>query len=502
MISESSLKQIAYIFCGDIEGYYIYKTGSQLVSFFNRYYHIGDKYGQGFPSRWIYVYDKLADLINSNRFESFLNIILGKEYLMSEQELSQVEAADKALVIHNKLNRIIQSDRYKIIGKDGKYHLIREDDDLIFIGNGGFANVYRQKSTGLILKKLKDDFLTDSGIRSRFKREFNITKSLQGVFGIIEVYSYDEGNCSYTMEPAELTLEKYVLDNDLKDEIKINCIRQILHIMKDVHNRDIIHRDISANNIFIISGMLKVADFGLGKDLNVFTSHQTIHTNSMGQYFYCAPEQFMMLREADKRSDVYSLGRVLNFIMTTDPRNSHHVFRNVAEKTTNSDASYRYADAGQLSKFFEKAVVYNNQAKNQEKINVKIRNKIIDDEIENYIYSLDEEELVRKMQTLKNEFSEVLLKFMMIDEAHAKYVMQSVDQAYRAVCGRSFAAHDVYAAFAKQVLAGKYSFVVKEIAANILRYVAWDVNRFNAQHMVEELINIGIDPLLEEIIQQ
>lgn len=78
--------------------------------------------------------------------------------------------------------------------------------------------------------------------------------------------------------------------------------------------------------------MLKVADFGLGKDLQVFTSHQTLHTNAMGQYYYCAPEQFMMLKDADKRSDVYSLGRVINFIMTGDARNSHHIYRSVAEK--------------------------------------------------------------------------------------------------------------------------------------------------------------------------
>lgn len=104
-----------------------------------------------------------------------------------------------------------------------------------------------------------------------------------------------------------------MINNDLPEITKINCIRQILHVMTEVHNQDIIHRDLSDNNIFIISGVLKIADFGLGKDLNVFTSHQTVHTNAMGQYFYCAPEQFMMLKDADKRSDVYSLGRVINF---------------------------------------------------------------------------------------------------------------------------------------------------------------------------------------------
>lgn len=500
MISEDSLKQISHIFCGDVGDFYTYKSGSKLVAFFNKYYGTNDKYGQGFPSRWIYVYDKLVNLINANRFDSFLNLILSKQYLMTEQSITQVKAFELSEEIWRELNKIAERDQCKITSSNGTFHLVRKSEDLVLIGSGGFANVYRQKSTGVIIKKLKDDFLTDKGIRSRFKREYNITKSLQGTFGIIEVYTFDEGECSYTMEPAETTLEKYIIKNDVSEQIKITCIRQILHVMTEVHNKDIIHRDLSPNNIFIMSGVIKIADFGLGKDLNVFTSHQTIHTNAMGQYFYCAPEQFMMLREGDKRSDVYSLGRVINYIMTTDPRNSHHAFRSISEKATNGEASYRYADAGQLSTFFEKAVEYRNQAENQERIEAKIKSRQFDDEIESYIYNLTNEEIAKRMQSYTNGFSDMLFQFMKLDDSHAEFVIQSIDKAYQIVSGRSFEAYDVYATFAKRVILDKFSFVVKEIASNILRYVAWDVNRFSAQHMVEDIINEGIDPMLEDII--
>lgn len=502
MISEDTLKQVSSIFCGDIEDYYTYKTGSQLVGFFNQYYNAGDVYRQGFPTRWMYVYDKLVELINGDRFDTFLNIILSKSYLMSEQSLSQVAAAEKADEIWHGINQVLQRDQYKITKRDGKYHLLKENDDLELIGSGGFANVYKQKSTGLIIKKLKDDYLTDKGIRSRFKREFEITKSLQDTFGIIKVYKFYEGNGSYSMEQAEITLEKYILDNDLPMDSKITCIRQILYIMTEVHKRDIIHRDISANNIFVISGTLKIADFGLGKDLNVFTSHQTIHTNAMGQYFYCAPEQFMMLKDADKRSDVYSLGRTINFIMTSDPRNSHHAFRSVAEKATNSDAAYRYADAGQLSLFFEKSVAYEKNAENKERIKAKINSGQYDEDIESYLYNLSSEEIVRGMKNVGDGFASALLKFMNVDDNHARHIIQSIDKEYQSVCGRVFEAYDPYASFARNVLRGNYSYVVKEIAANILRFVAWDVNRFSAQHMVEDIINEGIEPLLEEVIRQ
>lgn len=502
MISEDSIKQISQIFCGDIEGYYSYKSGPKLVGFFNRYFHADDRYQSGFPSRWAYVYDKIAGLINTQSVDAFFNIILSREYLIQDSAITEVKAAEKATEIKNEFNRIIGQDLCKIVQINDRYHLVREKDDLVLIGSGGFANVFRQKSTGLVVKKIKDDFLSDAGIRSRFKREFSITKSLQDSFGIIKVYSFDEGNCSYTMEPAETTLEKYVLRNDLADDIKLTYIRQILYIMSDVHKKDIIHRDISPNNIFLVSGMLKIADFGLGKDLRVFTSHQTLHTNAVGQYSYCAPEQFMMLKDADKRSDVYSLGRVINFIMTGDPRNSHHIYRNVAEKATNSDAAYRYADAGQLSSFFEKTVQYHSKAENREHVEQKIKNGVFDTDVENYIYEMDAEKISLSLMNGKQGFANALLSFMHASDDNAQHIIQSIEQSFRDVCGRSFEANDPFASFAARVISDDFSFVVKEIAATILRYVAWDVNRFNAQHLVERIIRNGVDPLLEDIIKE
>jgi len=502
MISEDSLKEISHIFCGDIEGYYSYKRGIDLVSFFNRYYRAGDVYQQGFPSRWAYVYDKIMSMLNTNTADSFFDIILGKEYLIRDLGITEVEAAEKSEEILAEFNRIVGKDLCKITHSGGHYHLIRETEDLILIGTGGFANVYRQKSTGLIVKKLKDDFLTDTAIKSRFKREFLITNSLKDAFGIIQVYSFDEGNCSYTMEPAEITLEDYILGNHLPDETKLTCLRQILYIMSEVHKRGIIHRDISANNIFIISGMIKIADFGLGKDLNVFASHQTIHTNSMGQYYYCAPEQFMMLRDADKRSDVYSLGRVINFVMTGNPTDYHHIYRNVAEKATNSDAAYRYGDANQLSAFFEKSVQYHTQAKNKEHIEGKFLQGIYDDEVEAFIYNMNPENISKAILERKPGFVDTLLAFMHSSEDQAQHIIQGVEQSFRDVCGRSFEANDPFASFSARVLDDDFSFVVKEIAATILRYVAWDVNRFSAQRVVERLLSSGIDPMLEDIIRE
>ena len=500
MLSSDSLKEIANIFCEDSKGFYTYKQGYKLVEFFNANFGTKDVYRSGFPSRWAYIHDKLIDIIKAHQIDRFFNIILSKSYLMQEQALSEVEAAEKSETILAEFNRIIHRDLCKITQINGDYHLVKENDDLEPIGNGGFANVYRQKSTGLVVKKLKDDYLTNPGIRSRFKREYSITKSLQDAHGIIQVYSFDEGSCSYTMEYAETTLEKYVKTFDLSNDIKLNCIRQILYILTEVHKRNIIHRDISANNIFLISGMVKIADFGLGKDLNIFASHQTIHTNAMGQYYYCAPEQFMMLKDGDKRSDVYSLGRVINFVMTGDPRNSHHIYRNIAEKATNSDSAYRYADAKQLSIFFEKTVAYKKDEENTARIKEKITQRIFDDEIESYIYDLSADKISTAIHQGKEGFVDALLAFMKISDERAAHIIQSIDKSYKEICGRTFADYDPFAKFAYSVLKYGFPYIVNETAANILRFVAKDVNRFSAQRLVQEIINDGVDPLIEDIL--
>lgn len=501
MISEKSIKHIAQLFCGDETEGCAYKTGPQLVSFFNNHFDYSDVYGRGFPSRWAYVYDKIVDLYNNGRINRFFKIILGKQFLMQDLAITEVAAIEKSQELFGRINQILNSDQYMLTKQGDNYYLIEMSTDLILIGSGGFANVYRQKSTGLVVKKLKDDYVADAGIRSRFKREYNITKSLQDVFGIINVFSFNESSCMYTMEYAETTLENYVTNNILTDDIRLNCIRQILYIMSEVHRRNILHRDISPNNIFIISGQIKIADFGLGKDLNVFTSHQTVHTNSVGQYYYCAPEQFMMLREADKRSDVYSIGRVINFIMTGDPRDSHHIYRSVAEKATNTDSAYRYGDAIQLSSFFEKSVQYHSQQLNKKRLKEKIAHDIYDFDVENYLYDMAPTEISKTILNKQKGFDNSLLVFMNNSEEQGQYIIQSIDQTYREVCGRSFDSYDPFASFAEKVLRGEYSFVIKETAANILRCVAWDINRFYAQHLVEGLLDDGIEPLLEDIIR-
>ena len=493
MLSNDSLTKLSHAFCGDDYNLYEYKSGPNLVSFFNYYFGLKDTYYRGFPSRWIYVYDNLVKLQNTNSLDKFFNIILSKKFLLRENELDDISLANKTKQILEQFNLFFRVDLcFLKKEQDGKYKLVKESEDLILIGSGGFANVFLQKSTGLVIKKLKDDFLTDQAIVSRFKREFEITKSLQDEDGIIHIHTFDAIDCSYSMDKAEMTLSDY-LSHNTNISIQIRCVRQILHIMERVHSKGIIHRDLSPNNIFINKGQLLIADFGLGKDLSVFTSHQTVRTNALGQYFYCAPEQFMLLRDGDKRSDVYSLGRIINYIFTGDAANCKHPFRSVVEIATNEESSYRYEDAGKLAIAFEHAVDNFNKSQSEAVYDSMLLNGMdINDELEQYLFTLTGDNICRKINSNFN-YVHPIMRFMKRKASNKKYMLHAINDNYKEIC-RQYEEYDAYLPIIKSVILDSfYNYADKEIALSMLEYIAIDRNRYCAQDLIRQLYRMNLE---------
>lgn len=498
-MSEDFIRFLSELINGDYEELYAYKSGPKLVRFFNQYFNYNDTYGQGFPSRWIYTYNKIVLLLNSNEINKLFNIVLDKKFIMRDLQINDELAIAREKLICEKINEKAMYEGYYLTKKNGQYKFLKKDEDLIYIGGGGFADIYLQKSTNIIIKKLREDFYDDKGIKSRFKREFTITKSLGDLDGIIKVYDFSENDYSYSMEKAELTLEKYISDFDLNQNQKIACIYQVLNIMEEVHKRKIIHRDISPNNILVLNGLLKISDFGLGKDLTMFASHQTIKTNSVGQYLYCAPEQFMLLKDGDSRSDVYSLGRVINFIMNKDPRKSNHILRNVSQKATSENPAFRYLDASELYKAVKKGIAFYNDENRVQNIMIKIHHKQFDEYVEEYIYEQTSEDLLNNISNTKN-FKFAIMKFIIIDSKHASFFIETIANDYQGFY-RNFQDYDNLAEIMYEIIIGKYDFPVKELSANILNYIAKYINRFNAQDLINKAISIGIDPFIQEILE-
>ncbi|HNX00769.1 MAG TPA: serine/threonine-protein kinase [Candidatus Cloacimonadota bacterium] len=207
---------------------------------------------------------------------------------------------------------------------------------LSVIGTGYFCNVkkYRDKETGefLSLKELKKEHTTNPDYCYRFNREIELLKQLQDCEYVIKLIGYEidpvKSIYRYLMPFSKYNLFEYVrkYNNQIKQSLRFDIANQIIEAIHFAHNLEILHRDISPNNVLVFKDIdhlkIKVCDFSLGKDSESLSFYTRSSTTGYGQILYVSPEQRIKLKEATKQSDIYSLGKLIYFVFTgKDPDN-------------------------------------------------------------------------------------------------------------------------------------------------------------------------------------
>lgn len=100
-----------------------------------------------------------------------------------------------------------------------------------------------------------------------------------------------------------------------------------------MHNKNILHRDIKTQNIFMTSdNVLKLGDFGISRELDIDAKAQT----SCGTPYFMPPE-VCEGKSYDRKADVWSLGVILYELITLKKPFDSETIQDVLKKIISCD---------------------------------------------------------------------------------------------------------------------------------------------------------------------
>ena len=213
--------------------------------------------------------------------------------------------------------------------KFGHFRVLRkEDGSLQMLGKGAMGVTYKALDTNLeryaALKVVNPALTQDDRVLKRFRREAQAAARLRHPNIASVFYLGDEqGTLFYAMEFVEgETLNKFIQRKGKLEPIEaLRLVHQVAQALVAAHRQNLIHRDIKPDNLMITGHdgedwQIKLIDFGLAKGLE---QREGASEASMGGFVgspaFASPEQCSEL-ELDIRSDIYSLGVTLWFMLT------------------------------------------------------------------------------------------------------------------------------------------------------------------------------------------
>ena len=222
-----------------------------------------------------------------------------------------------------------------------KYTIVKE------LARGGMGTVYLAEDSELarqVAIKVLNLPIVDEDDRQRMLREAQVIARLEhpGIVPVHDVGMLDDGRIYYAMKYVRgRRLDEYVGDGDSIND-RLRKFQAVCDAVAFAHSNGVVHRDLKPQNIMIGAfGEVLVLDWGVAKILRnaqfissedqtlklprrseseQLTDGRTANGTVIGTVNYMAPEQALGETElVDERSDVYSLGVILYFLLTNQP---------------------------------------------------------------------------------------------------------------------------------------------------------------------------------------
>jgi serine/threonine protein kinase len=198
------------------------------------------------------------------------------------------------------------------------------------VGNGAFATVWLAKKPGpdtgerYAVKVLHQTCLTSGSMLWHFRRGVKAMKYLTRKTDvhpqIVPLLREDDSSLAFVMPflPGQNLVN--VKERGWSVEKKVEVLISICRTVEYAHRRKVVHRDIKpANIVFDGQGTPFLTDFDLA-DMETATT-LSVADRGLGSPMFAAPEQIENSEKPDVRCDVYSLGRLLHYLLLERPLN-------------------------------------------------------------------------------------------------------------------------------------------------------------------------------------
>ena len=209
----------------------------------------------------------------------------------------------------------------ELIGTMLGHYLLEE-----LIGGGGMGIVFRSIDTRLnrivAIKVLTYRDGKVEEIVRRFQQEAQSAAQLAHE-NIAQVYDVGEDNgwnyIAFEYIDGQNIRDLVVREGPLPVATAISYAMQAAEALNHACEREVVHRDVKPSNLIVThDGQVKLVDMGLARLHQVESSDEDLTESGMtlGTFDYISPEQGQDPRSADIRSDLYSLGCTLYYMLT------------------------------------------------------------------------------------------------------------------------------------------------------------------------------------------